>query len=25
VDLATRTVKAKVKVGNRPWGIVYVP
>ena len=25
VDLATRTVKAKVKVGNRPWGVVYVP
>ena len=25
VDLATRTVKAKVPVGNRPWGVVYVP
>ena len=25
VDLATRTVKAKVKVGDRPWGVVFVP
>jgi YVTN family beta-propeller protein len=25
VDVATRTVKAKVTVGDRPWGLVFVP
>ena len=25
VDVASRTVKAKVPVGDRPWGIVFVP
>jgi YVTN family beta-propeller protein len=25
VDVASRAVKARVKAGERPWGIVYVP
>jgi YVTN family beta-propeller protein len=25
VDVDTRTVKARVPVGNRPWGVVFVP
>jgi YVTN family beta-propeller protein len=25
VDIASRTVNGKVTVGDRPWGIVFVP
>jgi YVTN family beta-propeller protein len=25
VDIASRTVKARVKAGDRPWGVAYVP
>jgi YVTN family beta-propeller protein len=25
VDVESRAVKAKVKVGDRPWGVVFVP
>jgi YVTN family beta-propeller protein len=25
VDVETRMVKGKVKVGDRPWGVLFVP